>query len=240
MGRFGLWPLVPIFSVLCCQASAGIMGEDTRQQCRDDCVYTMGRSFDVEDARCHEGALVHDVYTIRLEPNSGFLDARIQAYDSLQYNFTETQTDATYVAYNFTNFLASTTVSVIRDNVKVQSIQSTPQGQIHWVNPAQTFSATTNWSFIKEERVTNLFATAYIDGGNIGTRSGLAPNPYVWNRTSVGRLGDSTPSNYFSGCLDEARVSSVARSGDWITTEHNNQASQDTFLQVSAEVTYRV
>ncbi|MGI0133488.1 MAG: DUF2341 domain-containing protein, partial [Candidatus Micrarchaeaceae archaeon] len=42
------------------------------------------------------------------------------------------------------------------------------------------------------------------------------------------RYGDIT--SYFPGALDEIRVSNVARSPDWISTEYNNESSPLTFL----------
>lgn len=40
---------------------------------------------------------------------------------------------------------------------------------------------------------------------------------------------------YLNGIEDEVRLSSVARSADWITTEYNNQNSPSTFYSISAE-----
>src|SRR5439155_23478577 len=39
----------------------------------------------------------------------------------------------------------------------------------------------------------------------------------------------------WNGRLDELRISSVARSSDWITTEYNNQSSPATFVFMCAE-----
>src|SRR5439155_8372487 len=39
---------------------------------------------------------------------------------------------------------------------------------------------------------------------------------------------------WFHGSMDELRVSSTNRSGDWITTEYNNQSSPSTFYSISA------
>ena len=39
----------------------------------------------------------------------------------------------------------------------------------------------------------------------------------------------------FSGILDEARLSNVARSADWIATEYNNQSSPATFYALGGE-----
>ncbi len=45
----------------------------------------------------------------------------------------------------------------------------------------------------------------YIDGGSKGTEA-AARAPAAWDRTSIGRSGDSTPGNYFSGRIAEVRV----------------------------------
>src|SRR5262249_18045786 len=39
----------------------------------------------------------------------------------------------------------------------------------------------------------------------------------------------------FKGAIDEVRVSSTARSSDWIKTEYNNQSSPGTFMSTGAE-----
>jgi hypothetical protein len=41
----------------------------------------------------------------------------------------------------------------------------------------------------------------------------------------------------FNGIIDEARISNVARSADWITTEYNNQNSPATFYTIAAAAT---
>jgi hypothetical protein len=52
---------------------------------------------------------------------------------------------------------------------------------------------------------------------------------------SVGR--DSvTAGRFWNGSLDEARVATVARSADWVTTEYNNQNSPSTFYTLGTEV----
>jgi hypothetical protein len=42
------------------------------------------------------------------------------------------------------------------------------------------------------------------------------------------------PFKYFPGTLDEARVSNIARSADWIKTEYNNQSSPSSFYAISS------
>lgn len=50
---------------------------------------------------------------------------------------------------------------------------------------------------------------------------------------SVGSL--SNAANFFTGSLDEVRISSSARSADWIATEYNNQSNPSTFYTLSSE-----
>lgn len=44
-----------------------------------------------------------------------------------------------------------------------------------------------------------------------------------------------TTSRYWSGLIDEARVASVVRSANWVTTEYNNQSAPGTFETLGAE-----
>jgi hypothetical protein len=49
-------------------------------------------------------------------------------------------------------------------------------------------------------------------------------------------IGGNGGASNFNGTIDEARVSNVARSADWILTEYNNQNSPSTFYNVSPRV----
>ena len=53
---------------------------------------------------------------------------------------------------------------------------------------------------------------------------------------SIGGHPTLTPFN-FNGILDEARISNMARSADWIATEYNNQNSSSTFYNVGTAAT---
>jgi hypothetical protein len=52
----------------------------------------------------------------------------------------------------------------------------------------------------------------------------------------IGDRADHT--RKFNGYIDEVRVSKMARSGDWIKTEYNNQNSPSTFCKAGAEETF--
>jgi len=54
--------------------------------------------------------------------------------------------------------------------------------------------------------------------------------------TRIGSAQASGASNYYADAvIDEVRVSNVARSGDWIATEYNNQNSPGTFYTVGGQ-----
>jgi hypothetical protein len=50
----------------------------------------------------------------------------------------------------------------------------------------------------------------------------------------------NTASRFFNGKIDEARIASVGRSADWITTEYNNQSAPGTFETLGSEVSLAV
>ena len=55
--------------------------------------------------------------------------------------------------------------------------------------------------------------------------------------TAAGVVGsNSLGGSFWSGSLDEIRISDVARSADWITTEFNNQSNPGSFAPLGTEV----
>ncbi|WOV93911.1 MAG: DUF5011 domain-containing protein [Candidatus Nitrosoabyssus spongiisocia] len=76
-------------------------------------------------------------------------------------------------------------------------------------------------------------ATIYHNGTSINSSS--VHTSYDVNRTS-NYIGRSNWANdqYFDGKFDEFRLSSTARSADWIATEYANQNSPSTFFTISA------
>jgi hypothetical protein len=75
----------------------------------------------------------------------------------------------------------------------------------------------------------------YVNGVSTSASETNTPN------TSAGGLdlGASTynnNNNWFRGSIDEARISAIARSADWIKTEYTNQNSPSTFTAVGSQV----
>ena len=84
--------------------------------------------------------------------------------------------------------------------------------------------------------------TLYLDGVVVSTVTYTGSNQsYLgWWRIGAYRIYSAGwPSNngsgYFPGSVDEVRVSTIARSSDWIATEYKNESSPTTFVSVSSE-----
>jgi hypothetical protein len=73
----------------------------------------------------------------------------------------------------------------------------------------------------------------YVDGASAGT-NGDTGNIND-NSAANALVGTDGTSDYFTGGIDELRVSNTVRLADWIATEFNNQNSPSTFYTVGAE-----
>ncbi|WOV93075.1 MAG: DUF2341 domain-containing protein [Candidatus Nitrosoabyssus spongiisocia] len=95
------------------------------------------------------------------------------------------------------------------------------------------------WAYLTVVHESSGAATIYKDGTSHDSRSLHTSNDV--NRTSnyIGRANN--PDHfYFDGKFDEFRLSSTARSADWIATEYANQNSPSTFFTISAPEDRRV
>jgi hypothetical protein len=74
----------------------------------------------------------------------------------------------------------------------------------------------------------------YVDGvlTNSATPLGVTTNTSVNHTATFGTADNGTQA--YTGLMDEMRVSSIARSADWIKTEYNNQSSPATFVSQGA------
>lgn len=66
--------------------------------------------------------------------------------------------------------------------------------------------------------------TIYADGTQVGSGSYSASSPLLYDSNHLFRFGDVGDSaEWWNGSMGELRISSNARSADWITAEYNNQ-----------------
>jgi hypothetical protein len=90
------------------------------------------------------------------------------------------------------------------------------------------------WHFFAHTATTNAYQV-YADGIPIGSGA-FSGTPLLLDANHdllIGKTGLSGEG--FSGLIDEARVSKVVRSADWIATEYNNQNSPGTFFTIAGE-----
>jgi hypothetical protein len=77
----------------------------------------------------------------------------------------------------------------------------------------------------------------YLNGNLVAQTSTTFSVPPSSQTLKIGTRGnDKAPSSFFfSGIIDEARVSDIARSSGWIKTQYDNQNTPSTFVTVSSE-----
>ena len=78
----------------------------------------------------------------------------------------------------------------------------------------------------------------YLDGVLISNAMPLPGTPAIsTTEFKIGGVPTVTSCCAFSGSIDEVRVSSSARSSDWIATEYANQSSPSTFYSIESQTT---
>jgi len=80
----------------------------------------------------------------------------------------------------------------------------------------------------------------YLNGALVSSAS-AAGGPYgggVGDYNTDVTIGTDVLGDYFTGGIDEVRISNSARSADWIAAEYNNQSSPATFYSLGSESTH--
>jgi hypothetical protein len=89
-----------------------------------------------------------------------------------------------------------------------------------WYHVAMTYDSTSG-------------LTGYV---NAVVDKNIAANGALNTTSSATAIGkDPSLGDFFNGAIDEVRISSVARSPDWITCEYNNQQTGSTFVALGSE-----
>jgi RHS repeat-associated protein len=97
-----------------------------------------------------------------------------------------------------------------------------------------------NWHFAVDT-YTNGTEQLYVDGQPVGSQQ---VTEYSYSSVYLYTIGTGDEFNwpatnaswlYFDGSLDEINVSNIARSGDWVQTQYNNQSSPSTSISLYPE-----
>jgi hypothetical protein len=98
-----------------------------------------------------------------------------------------------------------------------------------------TYTLTTStWYYLALTYDSSAGLVGYVNANVDGTAGALGSLDTGAGITRIG--GDSSALNgEWNGVIDEARISSVARSANWITTEYNNQNAPGTFVTLGTE-----
>jgi hypothetical protein len=105
-------------------------------------------------------------------------------------------------------------------------------GTLHYSDSASNLSPNT-WYYVVSAWDGSTMRL-YINGSLNASLSGVTGTITKYNNN--GQIGyDNTGGgneNFFNGTIDEVRVSSIARSADWIATEYNNETGLTTFYSI--------
>jgi len=102
-----------------------------------------------------------------------------------------------------------------------------------------TFNYDTNWHhFVAVNPAGNTLLSGvllYLDGVSQTISPGAGSFSTSGSNLTFGTIPGAYGFNYYSGQLDEIRISSSARSGDWISTEYCNQSTSCVFYSVGTQ-----
>ncbi len=68
----------------------------------------------------------------------------------------------------------------------------------------------------------------YLNGATNGSGTASTPIDDTGTNARIGSRNDGA--TMFKGLMDEVRISNIARSANWLTTEYNNQSSPSAFF----------
>jgi len=133
------------------------------------------------------------------------------------------------VSLQFDNLFTANSINLIHFN---------DDGTMYWRQAPANSIAPNTWYHVAGFR-SGASLSIYIDGvsqtlsnpysnGPLGTMKSAASVAYI------GRHAYGGNEDYFNGLIDEARVSNMARSADWIKTEYNNQSSPASFYAIGS------
>jgi hypothetical protein len=133
------------------------------------------------------------------------------------------------------DWLAGTGGYLIRqsdDSLLFDVLQGTTDNLV-WANHVLQVG---NWYFVVGT-FDGSYLKIYVNGQLVNQAAWTGSNLASSSSLKIGTRGNDGASSglFFSGIIDEARVSNIARSTGWISTEYNNENNPSTFSSVGAE-----
>ena len=104
----------------------------------------------------------------------------------------------------------------------------------HWAwDGGSSFTTVVNNWYASVEKYDHNAQYMYKNGSQVYTRGQTGDIGTNSSRLQFCARGDTNHSSFFTGNIDEIRMSSVARSAGWISTTYNNQATSSEFYATS-------
>lgn len=119
----------------------------------------------------------------------------------------------------------------VKSNGKLAMFVKTTGGGPTYDGTGTNTLSTGTWYYVVFTYDSTNGVIGYFNGGVDGTAAANGAPDTTATTTSIGRDG-SNANHDWNGLVDEARVSSIVRSADWIATEYNNQSFPNTFYSL--------
>jgi len=94
------------------------------------------------------------------------------------------------------------------------------------------------YQMVMRYNVTGTVLTGFINGvqGSNSTLTKQYPGATAYYGLGLADVTNAGNGSFFSGAIDEVRISDIARPNDWIVTEYNNESSPSTFYSITGSV----
>jgi len=106
-----------------------------------------------------------------------------------------------------------------------------------YIETSSTTISTGQWVYVTATWESNDNLRFYVNGTQQTTSAGTSAGPIVYYNTPmrIGHNSNGETNNQLDGKVDEARVVTVKRSADWISSEYNNQSTPSSFYSLGSE-----
>lgn len=141
------------------------------------------------------------------------------------YNGVVVRSNAAYTSY---------AMLLVKSNGKLTVAMNGASARTYDGTGSHTLSTGT-WYYLTATYDSSAGTVGYVNASSDGTVSAAGNLVILTANTYIGD-DNNTASRFWNGTIDEARVASVARSANWITTEYNNQSAPGTFETLGTEV----